>query len=175
MVIFGYKSDCFHICPLNHKKNIKKIISHLQRFNTVNVLNCQTVFSFSANLSPTPTISAPPMIFPVVTGIRLFTIMLPQFTAPASSPYSTDVNIAAGIKYILATQCSYPLTTNNAMGGKITNIFPAALFAETAIRTVRHTMTLQRMPRRSPSANVRDTFACATLITYSAKALSYRE
>ena len=61
-------------------------------------------------------------MFPIVTGNKFFHKKLTQFkdagskAAGAGTPAQLCRKIPAGIKYILAMQCSNPMATNAMMG-----------------------------------------------------------
>ena len=102
---------------------------------TQNKLNDYTVtawtaysdfFDPKAEWNPIATAPAPPMMFPIVTGIMfLMNMSAMVISAPLSMP--------SGSKNMLATLCSNPMDTNAEMGKKIATIFPGKLDAPLAI------------------------------------------
>ena len=81
----------------------------------------------------------PPIIFPIVTGIKFHQMNCAHVTlAPSMMP--------AGMKYMFATQCSKPEATNAMMGNQMPKNFPIMAFDEKASNIATFTSMLQAMP-----------------------------
>ena len=87
-----------------------------------------------------PTNRAPDSVFPMVTGIKLFTKNSCVVTlAPKLMPH--------GIMNMLATQCSNPMATKADMGSHTAMAFPPRVLAALACHTAMQTSQLHSMPR----------------------------
>lgn len=81
----------------------------------------------------------PPTIFPIVTGIKFHMMKsIHETLAPSIIP--------AGIKYMLATQCSNPDATKAMIGNQMPKNLPIMAFDEKANRIATFTRRLQPMP-----------------------------
>ncbi len=95
---------------------------------------------------------APPMMFPIVTGMRLFKKNFPSVKLAKSPALLVNVGSAhlinnpIGTKYIFAILCSKPAATNAVMGRIIAAIFPPTVLAAKVIQTAKQTRRLHIMP-----------------------------
>ena len=76
-------------------------------------------------------------MLPMVTGTKLFIIILDQVTPLAPK------NIPNGIKNMFATLCSNPMVTKAIIGNQIPNILPITSSDALANHTAKHTNQLQ--------------------------------
>src|SRR6056297_494331 len=82
---------------------------------------------------------APPIMFPIVTGMRLVIQI-------CSQEMFIPKNLPRGMKYMFATLCSNPERTKSMTGNHIASILPDMSFAPACIHTASTTSTLQNMP-----------------------------
>ena len=80
-------------------------------------------------------------------------------------PCTYDARNPAGIKYILATQCSNPQIIKSITGSQSANTLPASSSAAKEHQTAMHTRTLQRIPRKKASPNEMVDFVTAVFTT----------
>ena len=117
----------------------------------------------------------PPMMFPIVTGIR-FVTKKPTSDRPSPGiPYEAETSIPAGMKYMFATQCSKPQMIKSITGSQRANIFPASSSAAKEHHTAMHTKTLHKIPLKRPSVKLMFDFVMAVFTTDKASALSPNE
>ncbi len=116
------------------------------------------------------------MMFPKVTGMRLLNRKLPQLRlenfATASAAAAPLMKRQAGMKYMLAIECSNPEATKAEIGKMMAIILPAVLFAAIAIMTARSTRILQSIPRKKACPQVKPDFALAIDIACSPMGVS---
>ena len=117
---------------------------------------------------------------PTVTEIRFCVHIVVQFSDANCTAVNADAsraeanplaNIPAGMKYMLATQCSNPEATKAVIGKKMPRNLPPADLLAIASTIARHTSQLQPIPRKknatlwlTPSIAAPLTFAAAMLM-----------
>ena len=100
-------------------------------------------------------------MLPMVTGIKLFTMILPQFTPSAPK------NIPNGMKNMFATLCSNPMVTKAIIGNQIPTILPMISSDALAKYTAKHTNQLQPIAFITATSNGIVTLASATAIAFA--------